>query len=416
MRLTLAGAVLTACSSEDLPGVPKIGTSPGKVIYATWGAPGMRVAEHWTLLSFEKNYTDLKVDVVAASDDERTYVDRLRAMVAAGTDPDVMRLPGPDAPNFYAAAVTQRLDTLIRRDGFRPEALAGPFDGATYAKSWHAFPRGRTSSWGIFYDRERFARAGIADPDAAWTWEQFLGIARRLTDPTSDAWALSIDPIVSFVTPWLWGAGADDLDRAGTTPGWDTPSAKEALAWIHDLRHVHRVAPPTSVHGGIDAMAGGHVAMWFGCADDEFVLRRVGVGNFGFATHPRGRVSQAGAWHPDVVAISARAPSPDDAWEFVQFLVDPETQRLELEQSLWLPQAKAITGELAYQKPSHSPKDRRASIAGAIVKARSPVVGPLTSAMRRAASAALSDYWRGKSTLEMATAHANEVSRAALGG
>ena len=412
----LSSILVASCGADDLPSVPRIGTSPGKVIYATWGTSGVREAEHWTLLSFEKNYTDLKVDVVVASDDATTYIERLKQMVAAGTDPDVMRLPGPEAPGFYASGVTQRLDSVMRRDGFKPDALAGPFDGATFAKSWHAFPRGRTSLWGIFYDRGRFARGGLADPDPAWTWDQFLDAGQLLTTRTSDIWALSIDPIVSFVTPWLWGTGADDLDRGGTTPGWDTPSARDALRWVHDLRHIHQVAPPNGVHSDMSALVRGRVAMWFGCADDEFALKRLAFGDFGFVAQPRGRVAQAAAWHPDVVAIGGRAPSPDDAWEFLQFLVDPDTQRLEYEQSLWLPQAKAITDEPTYRTPTASPRDRRASIAGAIVKARSPVLGPTTAQMRRAAAAALAGYWRGEVGLEDATARANEASREALNG
>ncbi|NCA13031.1 MAG: extracellular solute-binding protein [Proteobacteria bacterium] len=260
MQAIAFGAVGAACGSDDLPGVPRIGTAQGKVIYATWGAPGLREAEHWTLLSFEKNYTDLKVDVVIASDDPATYTERLRAMVASGTDPDVMRLPGPDAPSFYASAVTRKLDAVMRRDGFRTDVLAGPFDGATYAKAWHALPRGRAATWGVFYDRDRFSRTGISDPDPSWSWEQMLDIARRLTDRDADAWGLSIDPIAAFPLPWIWGAGADDVDRGGSQPQWGTAAVKDALRWVHALRHVHRVAPPAGVHAGIDALARGRVA------------------------------------------------------------------------------------------------------------------------------------------------------------
>jgi ABC-type glycerol-3-phosphate transport system substrate-binding protein len=416
IRASVVGVIGAACGSDDLLGVPRIGTSPGKVIYATWGAPSLRNAEHWTLLSFEKNYTDLKVDVAIASDDERAYVARLQAMAAAGTDPDVMRLPGADAPMFYASAVTQRLDSLMRRDGFTLDKFAGPFDGTTYAKSWHAFPRGRTSTWGLFFDRDRFARAGVGDPGPAWTWEQFVDVARRLTDPSSDTWGLSIDSIAAFLLPWIWGAGADDLDRGGTTPQWEEPLVREALEWVHALRHVHHVSPPYGMHSGFEAMARGRVAMWFGCADDEFALRRSGATNFGFAPQPRGRVGASAAWHPDVVAIGVRAPSPDDAWEFLQYLVDPDTQRLELDQSLWLPQAKAITDDPAYRAPAGSPHDRRASIAGALVKPRSPVLGPSTGAMRRAASGVLDAYWRGEIGIDSVVTRANEVSRAALEG
>lgn len=156
--------------------------------------------------------------------------------------------------------------------------------------------------------------------------------------------------------------------------------------------------------------------MWFGCADDEFALKRAGAPDFGFAPQPRGRSGQSAAWAPDIVSIASRAPSPDDAWEFLQFVVDADAQRLELEHGLWLPQARAITNEATYRQPAQAPHDRRAGIAGATAKVRSPVMTPTSGAMREAATAALAAYWRGDMAIEQAVSGAIEASRRAIGG
>ena len=410
------GAVAMACGAEEMPGVPRIGTSPGKVIYATWGSQRAREAEHWTLLAFEKNYTDLKVDLAVAADTELEYLARLEALIASGSDPDVMRLPGQDAPTYFARGSTMKLDALIRRDKFQTNTLSGPFDGATYRKAWHAFPRGRASAWGIFYDRARMASVAKQDPAPAWTWDDFLDLSRRLADPRSDRWAISLDPLASFPLPWIWGAGADDLDREGLVPQWEEPGARDALSWLHALRHHHRVAPPAGHHAGIDGIASGRVSMWFGCADDELALRRAGAPDFGFAPQPRGRASQSAAWHPDVVAIGGRGPSPDDAWEFLQFLVDPDTQQFEYEHGLWLPHAKSITDASGYRLPAASPHDRRGGIAGALLRARSPVLTATSGRMRRAVADALTPFWKGDVPVDRASRAANEAASAALGG
>ena len=408
----LAGAALVACGTDDdLPDVPRIGTSPGKVIYATWGEVGPRAAEHWSLLNFEKNYTDLRIDIITALD-QATYVDRLEALISGGTDPDVMRVPGQLAQNMYARGAALRLDALVKRDGFRPDHIAPPYDVGTFKRNWYGFPRSQTAAWVVFHNRAWFQRLGMADPLPTWTWEDFLGVARRLTGtaPGGGGWGTAIEPMASFPLPWLWGAGGDDVDRDGAKPQLDTPMVREALAWIMSLRETHRVAPPAGVVRDIGDFAAGRVAMWFGNADDEMTIRRHGALDFGISPQPKGRVAQVGAYQPDVIAIGSRASNPDDGWELLQFLVDPDTQRLEFEQGLWLPQSKSITDATTYRTPGSAPHDRRASIPGALLRVRTPNLSPATGAMRRAVGEALTPFWAGRVSLETVIPQAMEVA------
>ena len=408
----LAGVGLAACGAgDDLPGVPRIGTSPGKVIYATWGEVGPRESEHWSLLNFEKNYTDLRIDIITALD-QASYVNRLEALISSGTDPDVMRVPGQIAHNIYARGAALRLDGLVKRDGFRPDHLAPPYDVGTFKRNWYGFPRSRTASWVVFHNRAWFGRIGIADPLPTWTWDDFLGVARRLTGaaPDGGGWGTAIEPMASFPLPWFWGVGGDDIDRDGAKPQLDTPMVREALGWIMSLRETHRVAPPAGVVRDIGDFAAGRVAMWFGNADDEMTLRRIGAPDFGISPQPKGRVAQIGGYQPDVIAIGARAANPDDGWELLQFLVDPDTQRLEFEQGLWLPQSKSITDAAAYRTPVAAPHDRRAAIPGVLLRVRTPNLSPATGAMRRAVGEALTPFWDGRASLESVIPQAMAVA------
>src|SRR5688572_18148325 len=134
--LTLAVLPLAAAacgSQENLDELPKTGLSEGKVIYTTWGTTQRRETENWTLLAFEKNYTDLKVDVVWSATAQE-HVAKQISLLSGGTPPDVMRLPAWAAPTFYNEDAARRLDAYFRRDGFKTDNLAAPYDVATFKR------------------------------------------------------------------------------------------------------------------------------------------------------------------------------------------------------------------------------------------------------------------------------------------
>ena len=204
--LALAPVLLAACGGEDEnESIPKTGTSDGKVVYSTWGTPDRREAENWSLLAFEKNYSDLKVDVIWAPTIAE-YIAKQHALLAGGTPPDVLRLPSWSAGTFYYEEAVRRLDPLIRRDSFKTEHLAPPFDVATYKRSLHALPRAVAGVWVVFCNLRAFQEAGIKLPGAGWSWDDFLAVARATTRPGAGGppqWGTLLEPIADFYYPWL---------------------------------------------------------------------------------------------------------------------------------------------------------------------------------------------------------------------
>jgi multiple sugar transport system substrate-binding protein len=421
LALALTPVFVAACGAqEDLDELPQTGLSEGKVIYSTWGSTQRREIENWTLLAFEKNYSDLKVDVVW-SPTPSEHVTKQISLLSGGTPPDVMRLPAWSAPTFYNEEAARRLDPYFRRDGFKTDNLAQPFDVATFKRGWFALPRGQTGTWAVFYNRQLFEQAGIKPPPASWTWDDFLRAARELTRPApaggGTQWGTALEPMADFVYPWLWGAGGDDIAPTREASAIDQPPAVEALEWLADLRVKHRVAPPAGeLQDALGAFAAGRVAMWYGPADTELDLNRNRTVDFGLLPQPKGKSGQHGGYRPDVMALASIAPHPDDGWELLQFLVDVETQRLVLDNALWLPQAKAITGTEAYQQVGAPPYDRRPGIPGALIRARSPIILPRGDEMRTAALRELSPFWTGNRSAADATAGAAKAVTAIIRG
>ena len=422
LPLAAGAAFLAACGGgEDLDALPKQGESEGKIVYATWGAPAQRDAEAWSLLAFEKNYPDLQVDVIWAPT-AAEHIVKQTSLLASGGAPDVIRLPSWTAPTFYNEDIIRRLDAYFKRDGFKTDQLAQPFDVATFKRRWYGLPRGQTGQYVVFYNRRLFDAAGLKAPATGWAWDDFLTAARALTKPASGSssaqWGTSLEPLADFYYPWLWGNGGEDLERTAEKSLIDQPAAREALQWLADLRHKHRVAPPPGeVPENLTAFTSGRIGMWFGPADLELELARMQPAlDYGIAPQPKGKQGQQAAFKPDVACLTFNAQYPDDGWELMQFLVDVDTQRLEFDQGLWLPQAKAIVGSEAYQKPAAAPHDRRPGIPNAVVKARSPVMLPRGDEMRTANLRELAPFWRGAKSVQDATDSAAKAVNAILNG
>jgi multiple sugar transport system substrate-binding protein len=420
LALALAPAFVAACGAqENLDELPKTGLSEGKVIYSTWGPAARREIENWTLLAFEKNYSDLRVDVVW-SPTVQEHVAKQISLLSGGTPADVMRLPAWAAPTFYNEEAARRLDAFFRRDGFKTDNIAQPYDVATYKRGWFALPRGFTGTWAIFYNRQLFAQNGLKPPATGWTWDDFLKTAQALTRPGAaggTVWGTALESVADFYHPWLWGNGGDDIDPTRGAASLDQPAAVEALTWLLDLRLKHHVAAPAGeLPDSLAAFSAGRIGMWYGPADAELDLNRTRPVDFGLLTQPKGKSGQHGGYRPEVMSLLFNAQHPDDGWELLQFLVDVETQQLELDNALWLPQAKAITGTEAYYQPAAAPYDRRPGVPNALFRARSPIFLPRGDEIRAATLRELAPMWAGNRSPADATAAAAKAINGVIQG
>lgn len=92
----------------------------------------------------------------------------------------------------------------------------------------------------LVYNKDLFAKAGVPEPTADWTWQNFRDAALELTDQQKKqyGWAYvndgSEDTVWRFL-PLLWQAGGDLLTPDNTRPAFDSPAGLTALNQLRQM-------------------------------------------------------------------------------------------------------------------------------------------------------------------------------------
>jgi ABC-type glycerol-3-phosphate transport system substrate-binding protein len=103
---------------------------------------------------------------------------------------------------------------------------------------------------GFVYNKTLFQREGVPLPTEAWTWDNVIDAAKRLTDVSARRWG--IGSVAPHWAHWGWvveSAGGKFISDDGKKTLLNTPLVIEAFQHRVDLILKHQVAPPLSVTG-----------------------------------------------------------------------------------------------------------------------------------------------------------------------
>ena len=100
------------------------------------------------------------------------------------------------------------------------------------------------------YSKKVFKDAGVPEPTAGWTWDDFTQIARQLTNPAKGIFGTGWpadggEDCVWRIYPMIWDLGGDIVTKAGDKVGFDGDSGLKALQTINQLGKDKSVYPDT---------------------------------------------------------------------------------------------------------------------------------------------------------------------------
>lgn len=347
-RTRLAGLLAIAVASATvLAGCSGGGGASNDDVTLKWWAPNLMPtiaqdeAYYKTLTDKFTEETGIKVDtqVNAWSD----YYNKILGAISSGEGPDVMSsgttwvstlTPSGGFLQFDEA----RLDAIGGADQFTQtawDAAGGQNDGGTSMIPWVA---GVTT---MFYNTAMFEAAGITDPPT--TWPEFLEDAKKLTVDTDndgkiDQWGFGYP--AGFAQEWshtMFAFGEQNgtafFDEEGN-PSLNGEGMVDAADQFLQLMTTDKVLSPSSAE--IQNMSdvqqqfiNGEVAIVFGSG------LNTSFDDAGFTDYAAAQIvlndplaGEAVTTHIAGVdmAIFAETDHPDEALEFMKFLVSEETQ------------------------------------------------------------------------------------------
>ena len=327
-----------------------------------------------TIRRWEKNHPDIVV--ILEPSYYPNYCEKILTQVAGDSGPDVIFTDITYFFTFQAHDMFLDLTPFVNQthppmtSRFFPEIMK-PFsrDGKIYC-----IPRDIAPITCMYYSKKPFQDAGIPYPTDDWDWNQFLTICRKLTQRDGDR-------VTRYgFYGWEWGnfifsngGRIVDNEEHPTRCVIDSPQAREALQFYHDLIYKEKVMPsPQQLYA-----SGMNTAQYF--TNEKTVLYLSGIWetpqmrtlqeqakeqgkNFEWdiVQFPKGPHGQRGTrTGGSGYAILRTTKHPDAAWEVVKALAGTEGQTDLARTGLAQPADRLIAEGAVWAGTNNIPSNRR---------------------------------------------------------
>ncbi|MBE3584251.1 MAG: sugar ABC transporter substrate-binding protein [Limnochordaceae bacterium] len=203
---------------------------------------------------YEQAHPGIQIKATTVSD-PFTWQNKVLALTAAGTPPDIMWLWGINFRNLAGQGLLLPIDRYVDSQflqAYYPNAVqASRYEGKLYALP------GLMGCLAILENLDQFDERGVLPLAQNDTWDTFLTKAKKLTmDSNGDGtperygfvwYALTVRDWMT----WVWRNGGDLLDASRTHFLLGKQPAAEALQFLADLSNRYKVTPPGSVLTGM---------------------------------------------------------------------------------------------------------------------------------------------------------------------
>jgi multiple sugar transport system substrate-binding protein len=272
--------------------------------------------------------------------------DKLITAVAGGETPDVSQMGttwmGEFAKTGSLEEVPDSIDMDTFFEGARNTAIV---DGTAYGVPWYVETRL------LYYRKDIADKAGVTEPPT--DWDELKAMAKALKEKGGAKYGISLSPNnwQEFL-PFVWQNGGEVASEEGE---WtlDTPEVVEALEYYESFFDEGLTAK--SVPEGFDVtqgfVAGTHPAFFSGPWHMSLIEEQGGpefAEKWAIAPMPERDSKTSFVGGSDLVVFKDSG-NKEAAWQFVQFLTEPETQRKWYETVAALPSVESAWegGELS---------------------------------------------------------------------
>lgn len=327
--------------------------APAKISFMIPGGPADEDYLH-VFDAFRPKYPRITAEFVRAGTGyTQAYVDKLNTLISSGEGPDVFKPFDGTFGQYAHTGVFKQLDDYIKRsaaevqldDIYPAYQEASKYKGKIYSIVHNGAP------FGVWMNVDLLQREGLSLPSWDWTWADMLKMAQVMTKRDATGRATQIGLARAPYPTWIWSAGGDVYSAGGTHMLIDQPPAIEALTWLQESVHRHRVSPTAEEQADqtLSLFEQGNVGM---AATSRGPLARYrNVTNFTFdcvplPRGPKGRLSELGVGY---TSIWSGTKAPDAAFTFLSFFCGAEGQRAATSRGVAVPSRKSLVEEPWYK-------------------------------------------------------------------
>jgi multiple sugar transport system substrate-binding protein len=357
------GVVAAACtsdSSSSSSGSPGGGSSGEPIELTMWHGYG-KVIDNQGQTNYEaKSLTDLvdeynamntgihvNLDYIGSNDHA---LEKLTVALNAGEQPDITYQYGTSMPQIATAPGVMDLTDKVQDPSYNwSDFSEGARQAATVNDQVFGIPA-LIDNLAIVYNKDLFEQAGVDEPTADWTWDDFRAAAKALTDPSKQQYGFAFPIDASEDTVWhydamLWEAGGDILNADNTQAAFNSDAGVTALTMLQDMAVTDKsVFLDQQNTGKIDQLFNaGKIAM---DVTGPWALSGYPDINYGVQIMPMfDGGSHATIAGPDMWVIFDNDGHGDAAWQFMQWFTAAEQVKQDSMESGHLPIRNSVVEE-----------------------------------------------------------------------
>jgi len=308
---------------------------------------------------FNAGHSDVHVTASYTGNYDLTF-QKIQAAALAGTLPDVAVIVNDHTQVLAPAGALESLDAFARKAGgntylarFFPSLLLNSYSGGKL----YSLPFQRSVPV-LYYNKDAFAKAGIAEPPATWT--EFVADAQKLTvrngnDVTRWGAEFPLEAYNWIYYALVYQAGGEVMSRDLKHLYLDRPQANAAMQYWWDLVNKHKVMPPfTPWPQGPQDFAGEKTAMIVYSSGAQAFFRQSVKFNWSLVRMPQGKRSGVAVGGGNIALFKKPAAQEEAAWKFLSWMIEPAQQAhwsarsgyIAVDRSAWnLPELKVVVAE-----------------------------------------------------------------------
>lgn len=271
---------------------------------------------------FRKTHPEINLKVLHITGQ---YEDKVKIMFAGNVAPDVIFTYPQTFPAWVNLDTLTPLDELMRQDGriSKHDFFEAGIETFSWRGQLYGLPKDASADL-LFYNKDMFHKLGLDEPDANWTWDDFLAAAKAMTvDQDADG---RTDVFGARQPGWdrmVIQNGGKVISDDGQRCLLDQPEAIEALKWWAELRTKHGATPTpeSEMDNTIWTMfATGKVGMFISMYPGVPILRRSCDFQWDIALVPKGRANRYAAYTGSALAITQQSHNKQAAFTFVRWM------------------------------------------------------------------------------------------------